>query len=63
MLNIVDQIIAYEAGELVEREVVALFQVLLDRDLLRHMEYPYQLTAMYLLEAGMCTKPLDRKAA
>lgn len=52
MLN---QIIAYEAGELSEDEIIELFQELIDSGLAWTLQGHYGRTAVALIEAGLCT--------
>jgi len=51
----VDQIIAYENGELSEEETVALFQNLIDSGMAWSLQGSYGRTARMLIEAGLCT--------
>ncbi len=49
----VDQIIAYESGELSEDEVIALFQRLVDNGMAWRLQGHYGRTAARLIEAGL----------
>lgn len=49
------QIIAYEAGELDDDEVIDLFQYLIDTGLAWTLQGHYGRTAAALIEAGVCT--------
>ena len=53
----VDQIMAYEAGELDEDEVIEMFQDGIDSGLVWQLQGSYGRTAMYLIEEGLCTPP------
>ena len=50
--SIVDKMVAYEGGEMIEVEAVAFFQELLDRRLISSLQGNYQRTAALLLELG-----------
>jgi len=54
---IINDIIAYEQGELNEEEVVALFQSLVDSGLAWTLQGHYGRTAQALIEAGLVTVP------
>lgn len=53
MQDVIDQIIAYENGELDKDEVVALFQHLVDTGLAWRLQGHYGRMAARLLEAGL----------
>lgn len=53
MASFIDDINAYENGELGEDETVALFQDLLDRGIVWKLQGSYQRTAVDLLTAGL----------
>ena len=52
MKDTVNQIVAYENGEMDEEEIVEFFQELLDDNLIYSLQGSYQRTAMLLLELG-----------
>jgi hypothetical protein len=54
MMLDINRIIDYENGMLDEDETVALFQDLIDNDILVHLQGHYSRTARYLVEAGLC---------
>ena len=51
-----DQIIAFEQGELDEEEVIDLFQDLINTGLAWQLQGSYGRTASRLIEAGLCTR-------
>jgi hypothetical protein len=59
MLNNLDQIIAYEQGELDRDETIELFQNLLDSGLVWKLQGHYGRTADRLLHMGMI-KPVEK---
>ncbi|MDE3073795.1 MAG: hypothetical protein KGJ86_00065 [Chloroflexota bacterium] len=54
-LDTIDDLVAYEAGELSEEETVALFQRLIASGLAWRLPGHYGRTAFALIEAGRCT--------
>ena len=55
--NIASRIIEYEAGELDETEILALFQKLVDSGLAWQLQGVYGRTAMRLIDAGLVQPP------
>jgi hypothetical protein len=55
MLNLVNQIIEYESGELSEDKVIQLFQDLVDTGYAWSLQGSYGRTAKALIEAGYVT--------
>lgn len=53
--EIVDAIMAFEAGELDEGGTVSLFQKLIDTNLVWQLQGTYERIAKQLLAAGLCT--------
>lgn len=51
----VGQIMAFEAGELEDEEVIELFQGLINSGMAWRLQGSYGRTAMVLIEAGYCT--------
>ena len=51
-MNITNDIIRYEDGELTHEETVALFQELLDTGMIDHLQGSYHRMARILLDAG-----------
>jgi hypothetical protein len=58
-VNIVNQIIRYEQGELLDTEIVELFQELIDTGLVFHLQGHYGRTALGLIESGLCNEKGD----
>lgn len=54
MTNNIDQIIAYEQGELNDDQTIALFQSLIDSGLVWSLQGHYGRTAKQLILAGYC---------
>jgi hypothetical protein len=50
----IDKVIKYESGEMTQGEVVELFQELIDRGMVWHLQGSYGRTAQELIEAGLC---------
>lgn len=51
----VDDIIAYESGELDEDATIAMFQKLIDSGMAWKLQGHYGRTAKALIDAGLCT--------
>jgi len=60
-MDYIDQIIAYESGELDEDETIALFQTLVDNGAAWSLQGSYGRTAQALLEAGLI-QPAPQRA-
>ena len=56
-MQLVDQLIAYEEGQITEDEEVALFQHLIDTGTCWHLEGYYQRVGATLIEAGLIQPP------
>ncbi|MCA1837246.1 MAG: hypothetical protein LC674_00170, partial [Actinobacteria bacterium] len=52
-VQLVDQLIAYEEGQITEDEEIALFQYLIDTGTCWHLQGHYQRVAATLIEAGL----------
>jgi hypothetical protein len=61
-VHLVDQLIAYEEGQLTEDEQIALFQHLVETGTCWHLEGHYHRVAATLIEAGLI-KPAERAKA
>ena len=57
MMPPVDQIIAYEQGELDEDDVIALFQGMIDSGVVWQLQGSYGRQAAYLIAQGLCHAP------
>ena len=53
----VDNIIAYEQGELDDDDTISLFQELINSGLAWQLQGHYGRTAMSLVDAGLCEMP------
>lgn len=53
----VNQIIAFEEGDLGEEETVKLFQDLINSGVVWHLQGSYGRAAKALIEQGLCTLP------
>jgi hypothetical protein len=62
MLDQVDNIIAYEQGELDEDETITLFQSLVNSGLAWQLQGSYGRTAVNLIRAGLVTVPNAKEA-
>lgn len=51
----IDDIIAYENGDLGEDEIIALFQTLIDNGMAWTLQGHYGRTANDLIDAGLCS--------
>jgi hypothetical protein len=61
-VQLVDQLIAYEEGQITEDEQIALFQDLIDSGTCWHLEGHYHRVAATLIEAGLIKPPEWAKA-
>jgi hypothetical protein len=61
MAHLVDDIMAYEAGEFDHNQTVELFQTLLNNGMVWHLQGHYGRTAQALLESGDIAYPADKK--
>jgi len=53
IMNLVDNVIAYEAGELSEEETIEFFQYLVTFGIINQLQGHYQRTAADLVELGL----------
>ena len=56
-MDMVGDIVTYEAGDMTEEETVNFFQRLLDTGMVYNLQGQYQRTASALLEAGVIAFP------
>jgi hypothetical protein len=61
-VRLVDQLIAYEEGQLTEDEEIALFQHLVETGTCWHLQGHYHRVAATLIEAGLIKPPEWAKA-
>jgi hypothetical protein len=61
-LQLVDQLIAYEEGQITEDQEIALFQHLIETGTCWHLEGHYHRMGATLIEAGLIKLPLWTKA-
>jgi hypothetical protein len=61
-VRLVDQLIAYEEGQLTEDEEIALFRYLVESGTCWHLEGHYQRVAATLIEAGLIKPPEQTEA-
>jgi len=54
MMDVVDSVIRYEAGEMEEEEIVEFFQTLIDTGVLQGLQGHYQRVASDLVGVGLC---------
>lgn len=54
--DLVDQIMAYETGQMNDEQAVAFFQDLLNTGAIWQLQGSYQRTALALIEAGYITR-------
>lgn len=59
--TLLDDLLRYEDGSLTEPEVMALFQRLIDADLVQSLQGHYGRTARALIDNGLCTPPATPK--
>jgi len=52
-----DQILAYEGGEMTEEETIAFFQEMIDSGIIWKLQGAYGRTAKAFIDAGLCTLP------
>jgi hypothetical protein len=62
-LQLVDQLIAYEEGQLTEDEEIALFEHLVETGTCWQLQGHYQCVAATLIEAGLIDSPLHTGAS
>jgi len=62
-MQYLDQIIAYENGELESQEVIDLFQAMINDGMVWNLQGHYQRIAMSLIESGLCHTPQEQKNA
>ena len=60
-MQYLDQIVAYENGELESQEVIDLFQALIDNGQVWDLQGHYQRTAISLIESGLCRTAAQEK--
>ena len=61
-MQLVDQLIAYEEGQLTEDQEIALFEYLVQTGTCWQLQGHYQRVAATLLEAGLISSPVHTEA-
>lgn len=61
-MRLVDQLIAYEEGQITDDEEIALFQHLIDTGTCWHLAGHYHRVAATLIEAGLIEPPEQAEA-
>jgi len=56
MINLTEQLIAYECGNLTESQTIKLFQHLIDSGVVYFLQGHYGRTAEAFIEAGFCKR-------
>ena len=59
MMPNVDDVIAYESGQMDEDEAIEFFQGLINSGAILHLQGSYQRTAQMLMDNGMCLTPSE----
>ena len=62
VLQLVDQLIAYEEGQLTEDEEIAFFEHLVETGTCWQLQGHYQRVAATLIEAGLINSPVHTEA-
>jgi hypothetical protein len=62
VLQLVDQLIAYEEGQLTEDEEIAFFEHLVETGTCWQLQGHYQRVAATLMEAGLINSPVHHEA-
>ena len=62
-MQLVDQLIAYEEGQLTEDEKIAFFEHLVQTGTCWQLQGHYQRVAATLLEAGLISSPVHTEAS
>ena len=62
-MHLVDQLIAYEEGQITDDEEVALFQHLIDTGTCWHLSGHYHRVGATLIEAGLIKPPPEQAEA
>ena len=57
----IDQIMAYENGDMSEEEMIEMFQALINSGMAWQLQGHYGRTASALIDAGYCTSKTDEK--
>jgi len=63
VLQLVDQLIAYEEGQLTEDEEIAFFEHLVETGTCWQLQGHYQRVAATLMEAGLINSPVHTEAS
>lgn len=63
LTDLLDQIVAYETGDMLDEEIVEFFQILIDTGFAWELQGSYGRTARDLINQGFCTLPMSARRA
>ncbi len=56
-MDLVDKIMAFESGQLNDKEIIAFFQEIINSGLVQQLQGSYGRAAKQLIDAGLCVAP------